>query len=258
MIFREALLIFNAIGEETRVPSEPTTSASVTSPTTSTTTTTTDLCHPAGVKGKRFGCSELNGFIYDVRSDDCHPVPYGGCFKFYKSCLYTCAQGQKPFIPQEIVTIIPLTETEAPSTSLTTTAAGVIDQETCLQQPPRQNCSENTVRYAYNAKYGKCGEFYGCEGEGNNFGSVMECLKNCNYIWYPDGKFKEKRLRVDWDKELDEHPRYAPFCPKFRYAFNEETMDCEIIFYKDCDEPFHYYKTWRECMAVNLIYKKVA
>uniref|UniRef100_A0A4W2G0U2 BPTI/Kunitz inhibitor domain-containing protein n=1 Tax=Bos indicus x Bos taurus TaxID=30522 RepID=A0A4W2G0U2_BOBOX len=52
----------------------------------------------------------------------------------------------------------------------------------CLEPKVTGGCNSMMTRYFYNAQTGLCEQFAygGCEGNGNNFEKLEDCLKTCS------------------------------------------------------------------------------
>ncbi|XP_060798039.1 tissue factor pathway inhibitor 2 [Neoarius graeffei] len=97
-------------------------------------------------------------------------------------------------------------------------------KESCLLPVAEGSCSDDLPRFYYNTLTQECEEFRygGCDGNANNFASVVECRKTC----YTIPKIP-KICRLPMDTGL---------CFAFfkRYFFNMTSMQCEEFIYGGC------------------------
>lgn len=112
-------------------------------------------------------------FFFNTTSMKCEQFVYGGCggnenkFDTIDECSQTCYTASLPTSP-------------TPMTTSTTKALRVVPAK-CQSSVQPGKCFDFTWRFFFNSTSMKCQPFVynGCEGNENNFDSMIECAKEC-------------------------------------------------------------------------------
>jgi hypothetical protein len=113
-------------------------------------------------------------------------------------------------------------------------------------------CRGVKLRFYFNNHSGKCESFIygGCQGNANNFGSLMECHNTCkDHLDEPEAEAKAVHVRTPHC--LDPPLRSMIDCRGFfpRYTFNSRTLQCESYIYGGCGATANVYGSREQCQT---------
>ncbi|GFR67590.1 papilin [Elysia marginata] len=133
----------------------------------------------------------------------------------------------------------------------------------CMIGADRGPCSEQIMRYYYNSQAGQCQAFSygGCQGNANNFPSLVACASACDGFGgfpspSPPARTTNRRLgnyagNVNRPRVCELEPFPGP-CRAFipRIYFNRRTGRCEQFIYGGCQSNGNNFQSSSECIRV--------
>ena len=145
---------------------------------------------------------------------------------------------------------------------------GASNGNRCMLQADRGRCSGQLLRYFYNSQAGQCQAFSygGCQGNANNFPSLVACASACGGF----GRFSmsptaipasptritnhrrdRNSRRPSWSQVCQLDPFPGP-CRAFirRIYFNRQTGRCEQFVYGGCQSNGNNFQSSAECLRV--------
>nr|XP_054928993.1 carboxypeptidase inhibitor SmCI-like [Dermacentor andersoni] len=203
-------------------------------------------CGPKAVVG--ICRARLPRYWFNKETGECELFYYGGCggnenrYLTQEKCEETCLDKkpiQKSYIADEAY--IGITD------ELMAAAANSV----CRKPPHPGPCMGSFPRFYYDQKTNSCRLFLygGCDSNGNNFESPIDCMRLCGSPkpGEPMPRRKEEAA-TNFEKQCGSKAEVG-ICKALlpRYWFNKETGECELFYYGGCGGNENRYLTQEKC-----------
>ncbi|XP_075722820.1 papilin isoform X3 [Rhipicephalus microplus] len=177
-------------------------------------------------------------YYYNSVSKKCEQFIYGGC-QGNANNFWTINECRKTCIPKKLNAGFLNLESEPKPTN-----------PVCYEPKKVGPCKAYVPRYFYNTTTKFCERFVygGCQGNGNNFPEVEECLKTCK-VGYENVTERLLKLQAPPKNSTcylpkEKGPCYGHFP---RYYYNSTTGTCEQFIYGGCMGNANNFETLRKC-----------